>query len=70
MARKTNGWDDYKRLLLNELEESQQFRKTVRETLTEIRVDIGGLKVKAAVAGGVAGAVGTGVVSMVLAAFK
>ncbi len=65
-----NGWNEYKKLILSELEENKEFRKEVREILASLRDDVGGLKIKAGIAGGVAGIVGTGIVSIALAAFK
>ncbi len=65
-----NNWDEYKKLFLSDRTENQDFRKEVREMLTEMKTDIGALKVKAAIAGGMAGLVGTGIVTMILSAFK
>lgn len=70
MQKKTNGWDEYKRLFISELEENRNFRKEMREFKQELTKDVSGLKVKAAIAGGVAGLIGTGLVSMALSAFK
>lgn len=44
--------------------------KEVRDDIKSLQKDVAGLKVKAAIAGGVAGLVGTGIVTMLLAAFK
>lgn len=65
-----NDWNEYKKLFLSEMEENKKFRDTVTDILGVLREDISGLKVKAAIVGGVAGLLGTGVVSMVLSAFK
>lgn len=67
---KSNGWNEYEKLILSELENNKQFRKEVRETLQSLRDDVSGLKVKAAIAGGAAGIVATGLVTMLLSAFK
>ncbi len=61
-----NGWDEYKQLILSELRDSKDFRKEIREVLANLREDVGGLKVKAAITGGVAGLIGTGLISAVL----
>jgi hypothetical protein len=42
----------------------------VRKDVKSLKDDVSGLKVKAAIAGGMAGLVGTGVVSVLLAYFK
>lgn len=65
-----NDWNEYKKLLLNEFSENKKFRDAITIVLGTMREDISSLKVKAAVAGGLAGMVGTGVVSMILSAFK
>lgn len=44
--------------------------KIINAKLDTLIPEVEGLKVKAAVAGGMAGIVGTGVVTMILAAFK
>lgn len=65
-----NDWNEYKKLFLNEMLESKEFRKSVMTTLNELTNDISGLKVKATVAGGIAGIVGTGLVSVIISYFK
>lgn len=65
-----NGWDEYKKLILSELQDNKDFRKEVRDVLTNLRTDIGGLKVKAAMAGGIAGIVGTGAVTVLVSLWK
>lgn len=72
-----NDWNEYKQLFLAELIESKEFRKEVRAmvervdlAMGNINTEIGKLKVKAAVAGGAAGIIGTGIVTAILAAFK
>lgn len=69
MAKKTNGWDEYKRLFISEMEDNRNFREEMREFKQELTKDVSGLKVKAALAGGVAGLIGTGVVSALIAMF-
>lgn len=44
--------------------------RDIRAKMDKLIPEVEGLKVKAAVAGGIAGIVGTGVVTMVLSAFK
>lgn len=65
-----NDWNEYKKLFLSELDENKKFRDTVMTILGTVREDISGLKVKAAIAGGMAGMVGTGIVSIILSFFK
>ncbi len=72
-----NDWNEYKQLFLAELIESKEFRTEVRAmvqrvdaAMGNINNEIGKLKVKAAIAGGIAGIVGTGLVTAVLTAFK
>lgn len=68
--KETNGWHEYKRLLLSELEANKNFRTEMREMLSLLKDDVSGLKVKAALAGGFAGLVGTGLVSVVVSMWK
>ncbi len=72
-----NDWNEYKQLFLAELIESKEFRTEVRamvqrvdNAMGNINTEIGKLKVKAAIAGGIAGLVGTGIVTAVITAFK
>jgi len=65
-----NDWNEYKKLLIHEMTENASFRKTVSEALTKLSEDVSGLKVKAAIAGGAAGIVGTGLMTAVLSAWK
>lgn len=61
-----NDWNEYKQLFLAELIDSKEFRKEVRSLLNQLESDISGLKVKATVAGGLAGIVGTGIVTVII----
>lgn len=65
-----NDWNEYKRMFLNDQIENKQFRLMVLEKLSKLNEDVSGLKVKAAIAGGMAGLVGTGILTMFLSAFK
>ena len=65
-----NDWVEYKRLFLSDQIENKQFRLMVLDKLSMLSTDVSNLKVKAAIAGGIAGIVGTGVVTMVLSVFK
>lgn len=67
---KSNGWNEYKKLILHELQENTEALKTISVSITEMKQDISGLKVKAALVGGIAGVVGTALVTAVLSAFK
>lgn len=65
-----NDWNEYKRLFLSDQIENKQFRLMVLDKLSVLSNDVSGLKVKATIAGGMAGVVGTGIVSMILSYFK
>jgi len=69
-VKKINDWDQYKQLILSELEANKSFRKEMRDILNLVREDVSGLKAKALVAGGLAGIIGTGLVSMILSFWK
>lgn len=64
------GWEDYQELVLYKLHENTEAVKLMTKQMSDMSNEISGLKVKAAMAGGIAGIVGTGVVTMVLTAFK
>ena len=66
----TNDWNEYKKLFLNEMLENKEFRKTVTDSLTSLTNDVSNLKVKAAIVGGISGIIGTGLVTMLLTAWK
>lgn len=65
-----NDWNEYKRLFLSDQIENKQFRLMVLDKLSHLSSDVSGLKIKAAIAGGMAGIVGTALVTAALAAFK
>lgn len=65
-----NDWNEYKQLFLHEVEENSKRFDKVFETLQSLREDVGGLKVKAAIAGGTAGLIGTGIVSTLFHLWK
>lgn len=65
-----NDWNEYKKLILHEMKENGRKFEHISDILDIMAKDISTLKVKAAIAGGVAGLVGTGIVTMVLSAFK
>lgn len=50
-----NGWEQYQKLVLKELESHSQTLKEVNKELNTIRVEIAGLKVKAGIWGMAAG---------------
>jgi hypothetical protein len=65
-----NDWTAYKELFLYEMKENGKRFTIITDALGELRDDVAALKVKAAIVGGIAGIVGTGIVTAVLSAFK
>ena len=65
-----NDWNEYKRLVISKFEDDVLFKKEVLMKLGTLHTDVSNLKVKAAIAGGMAGMVGTGVLTVVLNMFK
>lgn len=65
-----NGWEKYQELVLYKLKENTDAVKEVSKAVGNMQNEISALKVKAALAGGIAGIVGTGVVTAILTAFK
>lgn len=67
---KPNGWDEYKKLILHEIQDNSKQIEKLTDLMNSMKSDIAALKVKAAVAGGIAGMVGTGIVTAIITAFK
>lgn len=72
-----NDWNQYKQLFLYELGQNQRRREEdekrwekVIGTLETLTTDVHGLKIKAAMAGGAAGVVGTALVTFVFSLWK
>jgi|ETNvirenome_6_85_1030632.scaffolds.fasta_scaffold03906_9 hypothetical protein len=67
--QRSNGWGEYEKLVLNELERlnkwSESFAKHVDEELTKTKVEIATLKVKAAMWGALAAAVAGPIVAII-----
>ena len=51
-----NGWDEYKRMVMSDIQDLKDELKLIRETQVHIREDIAGLKALAGFIGGLAGA--------------
>ena len=72
-----NDWNQDKELFLHEIKENGEQFKHIAEVLESLRADVatvklevGGLKAKAGVAGGVAGVIGTALVTFVFSLWK
>ena len=52
-----NGWDQYQKLVMDKLDEHDGKFSNIESKLTQIKIDIATLKVKAGVWGGIAGLV-------------
>jgi hypothetical protein len=57
MQAETNGWVEYKRLVLQQLEDLTAEVKALRDEVTRLRVDVGALKVQASAWGALCGIV-------------
>jgi hypothetical protein len=55
MSLENNGWMEYKRLVLQQLEDLTAEVKALRDQVTRLRVDVGQLKVQASAWGALAG---------------
>ncbi len=60
-----NGWNRYEKLVLHEMKENGLRFEKINTVLVDLQIQISALKVKAAVAGGMAGIVATSVVAMI-----
>lgn len=69
MPRKNATWEEYKKLVLFRLDAHGEKLDSINSILEGMKLDIGSLKVKAAIAGGIAGIVGTTVLTIVLRHF-
>ncbi len=65
-----NDWNEYKKLVVFEMQETRTTLKQIALTLDALKADVGGLKLKAAMAGGAAGIVATGLVSLAVQLWK
>ncbi len=65
-----NDWNQYKELFLHKLEEDEKRWEKAFTLLDSLKEDVGGLKMKAAIAGGAAGVVGTAVVTFGISLLK
>lgn len=72
-----NDWNEYKQLILRKMDDDQEkwtkmfdLVGALRADVTGIKLDVGGLKVKAAIAGAAAGVVGTAVVTFIISLVK
>ncbi len=65
-----NDWNEYKKLILFEMQENGKRFQLITETLDSLKLDVGGLKMKAALAGGAAGVIGTALVTTVISLWK
>jgi hypothetical protein len=65
-----NDWNEYKRLILSKMDEDEKRWTKMFEIVSGIKSDVSGLKAKAAIAGGIAGVVGTAVVTAVVELWK
>lgn len=61
-----NDWNEYKKLILFEMQENGKRFQQITTVLDALKNDVSGLKVKAALAGGAAGIIGTAVVTTVV----
>ena len=54
-----NGWDEYKRLVMNELEDLGSKFDKMQEDITTMREEVASLKVKSGIWGAIAGLIPT-----------
>ena len=65
-----NDWSEYKKLVLFEIQENGKRFENISEMISALKEDVSGLKGKAAVAGGVAGLIGTAIISLIVNIWK
>lgn len=61
----TNGWSEYQKTVMHQLEELDADIKALDEKVTLLRIDVAQLKIKAGIWGAVAGMI-PGIISAVL----
>jgi hypothetical protein len=69
MPADTNGWMEYKRLVLQQLEDLTTEVKSLRDEVTRLRVDVGQLKVQSAAWGAIAAMLVSSIVGFVFKSF-
>lgn len=57
MSDVENGWPEYQRLVLAQLEECRTRLASIEKRLRHIELDVGGLKIRATVWGAIAGGI-------------
>jgi len=65
-----NDWNEYKMLVLSKMEEDEKRWDKMFTIISSIKSDVSGLKTKAAIAGGIAGVIGTAVVTAAVELLK
>lgn len=65
-----NDWNEYKQLILSKMAEDEKRWDRMFDIVSGIKTDVSGLKAKAAIAGGIAGVVGTAVVTAAVSLWK
>lgn len=66
----TNDWNQYRKLILHEMKENGKKINDLMEIVIKLREDVSALRVKAAIAGGMAGMVGTALLSVLIRLWK
>jgi hypothetical protein len=61
-----NDWNEYKKLVLAEMEQHGEKIDRVYAAIEQLREDVTGLKAKAAMMGGISGVIGTAVVTAIV----
>lgn len=69
-----NDWTAYKELFLHEMRENGKHfihityaLENLNKDLGAVKIDVGRLKVRATIAGGIAGLIGTGLITIIIA---
>ena len=57
MPPETNGWNEYSRLVLNEIKRLDKSIREILDAVQELKIEMAVLKVKYALIGGIVGAV-------------
>lgn len=68
MVQPDESWGEYRRLVLAELKRLTEEIVGLRTSVQSLTLDVSGLKLKAAIAGGIAGMVGAAAIGSIVAA--
>lgn len=66
----TNGWDRWQKYVVNTLEDMKKGQDELYAEITDVRIEVAGLKVKAGIWGALAGVLPAGIMAAIFGLIK